>query len=132
MLSQTSEHALRAILYLAQQPRGERVSADTLARALGAPGNYLSKILNTLAKQRVLGSVRGPGGGFWLDVDPDTLSVADLVRVFDEPKKKTVCLLGGRPCTDHRPCSVHFRWKALAEESAEPLARTTIAHLLSG
>jgi Rrf2 family transcriptional regulator, iron-sulfur cluster assembly transcription factor len=131
MLSQTSEHALRAVLYLAQQARGERVSADAMARALDAPANYLSKILNALAKQGVLGSVRGPGGGFWLQVDPRTLSVASLVRIFDEPKKKTMCLLGGRPCTDERPCSVHFRWKELAAESARPLERTFLADLLA-
>ena len=34
MLSQTSEHAIRALLYLAQRPTGEAVPAERIARAL--------------------------------------------------------------------------------------------------
>lgn len=34
MISQTSEHALRAILFLAQQPSGTAVSADRVARVV--------------------------------------------------------------------------------------------------
>ena len=65
MLSQTSEHAIRAVLFLAQQ-HGEPVSADRVAGALGAPANYLGKTLNMLARRGLLASSRGPAGGFRL------------------------------------------------------------------
>jgi Rrf2 family transcriptional regulator, iron-sulfur cluster assembly transcription factor len=65
MLSQTSEHALRAALYLAQQPAGTLATADAIAGALGAPRNYMAKTLNALAdgaaascRRRSLGSTR--------------------------------------------------------------------------
>jgi Rrf2 family protein len=132
ILSQTSEHALRAILYLARVAAEEPVSADVIAAALGAPRNYLSKTLNTLAKRGLVSSTRGPFGGFRLAVDPETLTIADVIRAFDEPRHRGICLLGGQPCEDRQPCTVHFRWKAVAAQMWAPLSNTTIADLLRG
>ena len=130
MVSQTSEHAIRAVLFLAQRPAGGTVSADVIAEALGAPRNYLSKTLNVLAKEGILSSMRGPTGGFRLEVPADRLTLEAVVRPFDEPRVKAVCLLGGRPCTDEHPCDAHFRWKAVSKEMWAPLRETTIADLL--
>lgn len=131
MISQTSEHALRAILFLAQQPAGTAVSADRVARALGAPPNYLSKTLNALARMGIVASTRGAGGGFRLAVPADELTVARVVEGFQAARPNRVCLLGDRPCDDAAPCEAHFRWKALTGELWEPLCRTTVADLLS-
>jgi Rrf2 family transcriptional regulator, iron-sulfur cluster assembly transcription factor len=130
LLSQTSEHALRAVIYLAQQPRGRPIPAEELARALGAPANYLSKTLNVLAKQGVLGSVRGPRGGFWLEIPPESLTLAQVTGIFEETRRNPICLMGGRPCTDHAPCHLHFRWKALRGQTEAPLRETTVAELV--
>lgn len=132
MLSQTSEHAVRAVLYLAQREPGELVPADVIADALGAPRNYLAKTLNVLARQGILASTRGPAGGFRLMVGAERLTLEDVVRHFDDPRARTVCLLGGQPCRDETPCAAHFRWKAVEEAATAPLRRTTIADLLGG
>jgi Rrf2 family protein len=132
ILSQTSEHALRAILYLARAASEEPVSADSIAEALGAPRNYLSKTLNTLAKRGFVSSTRGPFGGFRLAVEPEALTIADVIHAFDEPRHRGICLLGGQPCDDRQPCTVHFRWKAVAVEMWAPLNNTTIADLFRG
>jgi len=132
MLSQTSEYALRAILYLAREAVERPLAADVIAQALGAPRNYLSKTLNTLAKRGFVTSTRGPAGGFRLAVAPEALTIADIIHAFDEPRKRTVCLLGGQPCDERHPCTVHFRWKSVTAESWAPLQGTTIADLLRG
>jgi Rrf2 family protein len=132
MLSQTSEHALRAVLFLAQQPAGETVSADLIADALGAPRNYLSKTLQALAKRGIVASMRGPTGGFRLREPAAGLTLARVIEAFDEPRPRAVCLLGGRPCHDDHPCTVHFRWKSVSHDVWAPLRDTTIADLLGG
>jgi Rrf2 family protein len=128
-LSQTSEHALRAVLYLAQASTDRRVPADEIARALDAPANYLSKTLNVLVKQGILGSVRGPHGGYWLRIPAEGITVSRLIRIFDAPRTNGVCLMGGRKCQDEDPCAAHLRWKAVASDG-RALERTSIAHLL--
>ena len=131
MLSQTSEHAIRAVLFLAQQPQGEPVPADRIARALGAPGNYLGKTLQLLARRGLLASTRGPAGGFRLLRDADEIALADVVTAVDDaPRIAAVCLLGNRPCRSASPCAAHAGWSAVQKELWAPLRHTTIADLM--
>lgn len=131
MLSQTAEYALRAALYLAREPNRRPITADTIARALGAPPNYMSKTLNTLAKAGILAGMRGPTGGFMLVRDPARLTVAEVIGTFDEPTARPMCLLGGRPCNAEHPCQAHVRWVAVTAAMREPLTSTTVADLLT-
>jgi Rrf2 family protein len=129
-LSQTAEHALRAVLYLARQPNGARVPAEVIADALSAPRNYLSKTLGTLAKAGVITSARGPNGGFRLAVPAGQLSLARVIGPFGESNGSPVCVAGGKPCDSVTPCATHERWSAVQAELLAPMERTTIADLL--
>ena len=80
MLSQTAEHALRALLYLAQRG-GMPVAAEVVAAAIDAPPNYLSKTLHVLSKQGIVAGTRGPRGGYRLARERRRVSVGDVVRV---------------------------------------------------
>jgi Rrf2 family transcriptional regulator, nitric oxide-sensitive transcriptional repressor len=128
-LSQTAEYALRAVLYMARRGE-ERTSADQIARALGAPANYMSKTLNQLAKTGVVTGARGPTGGFRLAIAPAELTVARVTEAFTPVRTNPVCLLGDRPCSAANPCEAHHRWTAVMRASAAPLTETTIAELL--
>jgi Rrf2 family protein len=132
MLSQTAEHALRAVLFLARVPDGRPVPADVIARALDAPANYLSKTLHLLAKAGVVEGVRGPSGGFRLVVPAAQLTVARVAEVFDDRESRRVCLLGGGTCDPAAPCDAHVKWLAVTQATREPLSTTTIADLLEG
>jgi Rrf2 family protein len=130
MLSRTADYAVRAVVLLARH-HGERlVSADEIASVLGAPRNYMSKTLNTLARRGVLTSMRGPGGGFGLALAPDALSVATVIDVFADARPVvTRCLLEDRPCNIDEPCSAHRRWMTITRIAREPLVGTTIGEL---
>lgn len=130
MLSQTAEHALRALLFLARQEPETPVSADRIADALGAPRNYLGKTLHALTRAGFVEGVRGPAGGYRLTADPARLSVADLIAAVDDPGRRTVCLLGDRPCDDGEPCPAHRRWTALERATQALLQRTTLTDLI--
>jgi Rrf2 family protein len=130
MLSSTSDYALRAILLLAQAEPGQPVRADEIARATGAPANYLAKTLNALAKARLVTSARGPLGGFTLAIAPDELTLACIVDCFDEVRPASRCLLGNRPCDALHPCRAHDRWSMVQRTHRAALAETTIADLL--
>lgn len=129
MFSRTSEHALRAVLYIARRD-GRPCTADEIAAGLAAPQNYMSKTLHELARRGILKGTRGPKGGFTLTVPATQLTIGAIVDCFDTRRTATACLLGGRPCSPSSPCDVHERWTALSTAARAPLHGTTIAELL--
>lgn len=131
LLSQTAEHALRAILFLARNRDRGFISANEIAASLGAPANYMGKTLRRLAEKGILRSVRGPRGGWQLLVDPVSLSAAQVVRAFEDPRDELPCLMGSQRCDPERPCRLHARWTDLASRVVRPLEETSIADLLA-
>jgi Rrf2 family protein len=129
-LSRTADHALRAVLYLAQQTPDRLVPSHEIAASLGAPANYMAKTLGALARADILEGVRGAVGGFRLRRSATEISVADVLHAVDEPRPRRVCLLGDRPCEPDDPCLVHARWTCLREEAERPYRETAVAELL--
>jgi Rrf2 family iron-sulfur cluster assembly transcriptional regulator len=132
VLSQTSEYALRAVLYLADRATDQPSSVDDIAEALGAPRNYLSKILHRLAQDGVLVSARGKGGGFRLGCDPDRLTLADVLAPFDPDTGERRCLLGRPQCSDRNPCPAHHQWKSVSERVSAFFRERTVGELIRG
>ena len=129
MLSATSDHALRALLVLARARRVMR--ADEIAKATGAPQNYMAKTLNALARAGIVASARGPAGGFALAVPAASLSLARVVDLFETPRAQTRCMLGNAPCDPAHPCAAHDCWTRVMRARREPLLFTTVADLLA-
>lgn len=132
MLNQSAEHALRAVLFVAQQGTKGSCTANAIARALGVPRNYLGKVLHALTCAHVLRSVRGPHGGFRLAVGPDVLTLADVVGPFQRLPEQHVCLLGNRPCDPASSCGSHRYWQNMADQINAFFTTTTIARMLDG
>ena len=128
MISQTTEHALRALLYLARNSKAP-VPATEIASAIGAPANYLGKTLQTLARRGYVTGVRGPTGGFRLAVDASEISIAAIGSVFSDTQRSRMCLLGGKACSSEQPCSAHDRWSQLQIAIAKQMDETTVADL---
>jgi Rrf2 family protein len=129
MLSQTAEYALRAVLYLAEHFDEARnpVRVDEIASDLGIPANYLSKTLQTLVKERVLRSTRGPHGGFCLARAPEQISLFDIVAPYGDLDADRKCLLGRPECSDRNPCPAHHAWKQTSDQLAGFFRTTTVA-----
>ena len=132
MLSNTADYALRAVLVLARHDGARPLRAEEIADAIDTPRNYTAKILNALARAGLLTSARGPLGGCALAACPDSLTVAHVVDLFDEPPRVSKCLLGRVACDPAAPCVAHHRWSAVAASRRRPLTGTTIADLLDG
>lgn len=131
ILSQTAVYALKATLYLAENQADGRVRVDDMAAALGVPRNYLSKILNVMARVGILSSTRGPNGGFRLSGDPAETNLATVISPFDDIGGASACFLGQERCSDTAPCAAHARWRSLRSGVLGFLTETTV-HDLTG
>lgn len=130
-MSRTAEHAVRAILHLAVNGP-DPVKSANIASELGAPANYMSKTLHALAGAGIVESRRGPSGGFTLAADPESLTLADIIEVVDDPAPKDACLVSSARCSDRTPCHLHAPWKTVSNRVWRPLRETSVADLLDG
>ena len=128
-LPQTAEYALRAVSYIAEHEARGPVPLPTVAAALGAPRNYLSKTLYQLGVLGVLRAERGVKGGYRLGRSPDRLRLIDIVGPFLPPTEYR-CVMGHPRCLDEAPCGAHVRWKHVRGVMQAFFADLTMADLL--
>jgi Rrf2 family transcriptional regulator, iron-sulfur cluster assembly transcription factor len=131
MLTKTGLHAVRALVALARLPAGAYAGAAKIAQEIDAPPNYLSKLLKALARQGVVESQKGLGGGFRLARDPQAITLLEVVEPIEHVSRWTGCILGRPECSDAEPCAIHTRWKAVRDAYLHMLRRTTIAELVA-
>jgi Rrf2 family iron-sulfur cluster assembly transcriptional regulator len=80
ILSRKGLLAIAAVVDVALQRDGRPVSAKTLTARNGLPPRYLEAILQSLAREGILKSLRGPRGGYYLAREPHGVTVNDIIR----------------------------------------------------
>lgn len=130
MISKTGIHAAVAMTVMAQLKPGEFAGAAQIAKEIGAPQNYLGKLLNTLASEGLLQSQKGYGGGFRLAKPAKKISLFDVVEPIDRVSRWGGCFLGRGKCREDAPCAVHHRWKKIREDYLEFLRSTSVDDLV--
>ena len=127
MLSQTTEYALRAAVFLAGN-RGRPHPAAAIAEAASVPSGYLAKVLHQLARAGVVSSQRGLGGGFALRRDPQDVSVLEVVQAVDPIGRIRSCPLG---LPEHRRalCALHRKLDDAYATIEASLGGTSLAEL---
>jgi len=132
MLSRTGIYTCRALVVLASLPEGEYLGAAEIAHQIGAPKNYLGKLLKVLTDQGLLQSQKGKGGGVRLVRPPAKITLWEVMEPFEKVSRWEGCFLGHPLCSDSTGCPVHPRWKKVRDAYLEFLQQTTIADLLAG
>jgi Rrf2 family protein len=118
MLSNTSRYAIRAVIYLALNGKEDlKIGIKQISKELDIPTPFLGKILQTLAKHKILSSTKGPHGGFGMGKNPYEISLMDIVQVIDGMDDFESCVLGLKTCSiDQVHCSIHRNYAALREQ----------------
>jgi len=129
MFSNTVEYALRAVVYLAYEAPEARTTAQ-IAEATKVPKDYLSKILQGLAKKEIVQTQRGVGGGVSLARGPGELTILDVVNAVEPIERIKSCPLGLK---SHgiRLCPLHRRIDDALAMVEAAFAKTTLAEVLS-
>jgi len=129
VISQTSEYALRAVVYIASIGGGPAVAQD-IADATRVPHGYLSKILRQLARAGILAAQRGIGGGFMLARQPQDISITDILRAVDAGMERIrKCPLG---IDSHKNlCELHHTIDQVIATVEESFSKVTIARILA-
>lgn len=110
-LTRTADYATRVMIHLTGVPSGTRVNRETLARWTEVPAEFLGKVLQSLARARLINSHRGSLGGFELARDAATINMLEIVEAIEGPIRLNVCVGTGDACNRRWWCPAHEVWK---------------------
>jgi Rrf2 family transcriptional regulator, cysteine metabolism repressor len=101
-----ADYGLMAIHYIAIHEDHGAVSAKRIADEFRIPSELLAKILQRLAKKRLITSQNGPKGGYVLARRPAEISVGDVVRALEGPINIVSCLEAESDCPQMAHCNL--------------------------
>jgi Rrf2 family protein len=136
MFSKTCKYGLRAVIYIASQPKvKDKTGIKQISKDLNLPTPFLAKILQQLAKQKILGSTKGPHGGFSLLKDPKKITLLDIVKTIDGEEIFTNCIIHDRTCKNadkHKEtCPLHDDYSKIRADLVKMFESTTIEDLVT-
>jgi Rrf2 family protein len=125
-LSEATALGLHAVVYLAERP--ERATTQQIAERLNASTAHLAKVLQRLTAAGIVRGVRGPNGGFQLDVPTTELRLLDVYEAIEGPFSPSGCLFA-QPVCDRIACIMGGLIERLNGEIHDYLTETTVASL---
>lgn len=129
MISQTSEYALRVVVFLASL-NGTPATIAQIAATTRIPAGYLAKVLLSLSRGGLVRTQRGLHGGSVLAGDARKTTVLDVIAAVDPIKRITSCPLGLKSHGVNL-CPLHRRLDQAIELVETAFRNSTIAELVA-
>jgi Rrf2 family iron-sulfur cluster assembly transcriptional regulator len=105
------------------------ISLADISRRQGISLSYLEQLFAKLRRNKLVVSVRGPGGGYRLSRPGEDIFVAEIIDAVNESVDATDCN-GKADCQEGETCLTHFLWCDLSEQIHRFLAQISLAHLV--
>jgi Rrf2 family iron-sulfur cluster assembly transcriptional regulator len=111
-LTTKGRFAVTAMVDLAMRSGNAPVTLASISERQKISLSYLEQLFGRLRRHKIVESVRGPGGGYYLARPGAQISVADIIVAVDEPLDASGC--GGMGnCLDDKQCLTHTLWMGL-------------------
>ncbi|MEC9319800.1 MAG: Rrf2 family transcriptional regulator, partial [Pseudomonadota bacterium] len=116
-LTSKGRYAVTAMLDVAMFAKQAPVPLADISDRQGISLSYLEQLFARLRKRGLVHSVRGPGGGYRLGRDADSISVGAVIDAVDESIDATKCQGKGN-CHNGEQCLTHSLWEGLSDRIA--------------
>lgn len=128
-----TDYALLALSFLATEGVNRLVGPREIAQRYEIPAELLAKVMQTLAKNRLVLSVPGPTGGYKLARPAIEISIADVVEAVDGPLAISQCWeeAGGGGCQQAQHCHLRGPLARIQEQMADVLRAMTLEEFLT-
>jgi len=103
-LTTQTDYALRTLMFLAT--RQERANVADVAALFDISANHIAKVVNLLAREGYVRSVRGIGGGIELARDPAEISVGEIIALIENDTHLLACVGSDDSCAIHSFCKL--------------------------
>jgi len=125
-----ADYGLMAIHYIAVHDGLGTISARRIAEEFGIPPELLAKVLQRLAKRRLIVSQNGPKGGYALARQPNEITVGEVIRALEGPISIVSCMDHGG-CPQEPRCNLKRPVQKLQAAISQLLDTMSLAELTS-
>ena len=129
-LSTRSRYSTRILLELARHRGDIPVQVSEISKRQGISVKYLEQLIRTLKKADLIKSVRGPKGGHMLAKPPETITLGQIVRLFEGQSDLVECVSNPDTCRMSDGCRVRLAWSEATQALYGKLDAITIADLI--
>lgn len=131
MLSNSSQYAIRALIFLAIESEKKKwVEIKKIASELQLPMPFLSKLLQQLVKRKLLKSSKGPTGGFAFEKDPNEITLMNIITSIEGDEAMSTCYLGIKYCENgETACPFHRRFSKICKKTNKMFVTQTFGQL---
>jgi Rrf2 family protein len=129
-LSTKTRYGARILIELALQKDQGAVQVSKIASRQKIPVKYLEQLLRKLKIAGIVESVRGPKGGHVLSKDPTSISLGQVVRLFEGQTDLVDCISFPEKCEMASECLVRNAWYDATTALYEKLDGISIADLI--
>jgi Rrf2 family iron-sulfur cluster assembly transcriptional regulator len=129
-LTSKGRYAVTAMLDIAINQHLGAVSLSDIASRQCISLSYLEQIFTRLRREKLVKSVRGPGGGYLIAAPLEQISVQRIVAAMNEDLDARQCR-GDENCHDGKACLSHDLWNDLSGMISGFLSGITLAMLLN-
>jgi Rrf2 family iron-sulfur cluster assembly transcriptional regulator len=130
-LTTKGRFAVTAMVDLAMRSGRGPITLASISERQNISLSYLEQLFGKLRRNRIVESVRGPGGGYCLSRPAGKINIAEIVVAVDEALDTTNCNEMGT-CKDGQPCITHELWHGLNQKIHEHLTSITLQQMVEG
>ena len=133
MLNKKTQYAFKALMYLVENEDKGPVLIAEISKKKNIPLKFLENILLELKNDGILDSKKGKGGGYYLKLPPNKISLARIIRKIDGPISMLPCvsLYFYERCKncDEKNCGLHDTMVLVRDANLKLLEKKTVADL---
>lgn len=132
-ISSKATYALRALFDIAFHNVGQATKVDAIATREEVPARFLEQIFQDLKAARIVGSKRGPNGGYFLIRAPSSVTIGEVIRAVEGPMEHPCCFETDAEvklnCKLTSKCVTAAVWRDVALQIDAVLNSVTLADL---
>ena len=114
-LTTKGRYAVTAMLDLASNDSSRPVTLDMISQRQNISLSYLEQLFAKLRKASLVKSIRGPGGGYLLNVNPTDVTLTEIIEAVDENIDLRRCH-GAKNCLRGKQCLSHHLWCEVSDQ----------------
>jgi len=131
-LSTQSRYGVRAIFDIAYHSEGLETQVKDISRRQGISPRYIEQIFQKLKKAGIIGSKRGPSGGYFLNKRTEEITIGEIIRITEGNINPVLCINpedSTKPCDKLGECVTRLIWNEAGRRLKEYFESVTIKDL---